>query len=126
MNYLVTGRITEDWTKNDRDWFFDLVKFFIWDDPYFFKYCSDQVFRKRIADHEVRSVLSFYHDQVWGHFSGRKTTAKVLQYGFYWPTLFRDASEYCKSCPRCQQLGRLTKRDMMPQNPIIMVEIFNV
>ena len=35
------------------------MKFFIWDDPYFFKYYSDQVFRRCIPDNEVRSVLLF-------------------------------------------------------------------
>ena len=75
----------------------------------------------------MRSVLSFYHDQVCGgHFSGRKTVAKVLQCGFYWPTLFRDAFECCKSCTRCQQLGRISRKDMMPLNPIIVVEVFDV
>ena len=60
---------------------------------------------------------------MWGDFSGRKATAKVLQCGFYWPTLLRDAFEYYK---RCQQLGRMSRRDMMPLSPIIVVEIFDV
>jgi len=115
------------WTKNDRDRFFHLVKFFIWDDPYLFKYCANQVFRRCIPDNEVRSVLSFYYDKAYGgHFSGRKTAAKVLQCRFYWPTLFKDAFEYCKSYTRCQQLGKISKRDMMPLSPVIMVEIFDV
>jgi len=36
VNYLVAGRIPEGWTKNDKDRFFHLVKFFVWDDPYLF------------------------------------------------------------------------------------------
>ena len=32
VNYLVAGRILESWTKNDRDRFLHLVKFFVWDD----------------------------------------------------------------------------------------------
>ena len=85
------------------------------------------MFRRSIPDHEVRSVLSFCHDQACGgHFSGRKIAAKVLQCGFYWPTLFRDTFEYCKSCPRCQQLGRINRRDMMLLSPIIVVEVFDV
>jgi len=43
MSYLVAGRIPEGWIKNDSDRFFYLVKFFVWDDPYLFKYCSNQV-----------------------------------------------------------------------------------
>jgi len=63
VNYLVTGRIPEGWTKNDRDKFFHLAKFFVCDDPYCFKYCSDQVFKLCIPDNEMRSVLSLCHDQ---------------------------------------------------------------
>jgi len=127
VNYLVAGRIPEGWTKNDRDRFFHLVKFFIWGDPYLFKCCYDQLFRRCIPDNKVRSVLSFCHDEACrGDFRGRKTAAKVLHCGFYWPTLFRGTFKYCKSCPRCQRLGRISRRDMVPLRPIIVVEIFDV
>jgi len=59
VNYLVASRIPDGWTKNDRDRFLHIIKFFIWDDPYLFKYCSDQVFRRCIPDHEVRSFFLF-------------------------------------------------------------------
>ncbi|XP_077210832.1 uncharacterized protein LOC143846285 [Tasmannia lanceolata] len=61
-----------------------------------------------------------------GHFSAKKTAHKVLQCGFYWPSLFRDAFDFCKACRSCQSLGRVTKRNMMPLNPILVVEIFDV
>jgi len=41
MNYLVASRIPKSWIKNDKNRFFHLVKFFVWDDPYLFKYYSD-------------------------------------------------------------------------------------
>ena len=72
-------------------------------------------------------MLSFCHDQACGdHFGPKKIATKVLQCGFYWPTLFKDAYEYCKSCNRCQQLGRITRRNMMPLQSILEVEIFDV
>jgi len=84
VDYLIAGRIPEGWTKNDRNRFFNLTKFIIWDDSYLFKYYFDQVFRRCISDNKARSVLSFCHDQPCrGHFSWRKTAAKVLQCGFY-------------------------------------------
>jgi len=70
-----------------------------------------------------RSVVTRH---VRGIFSGRKTATKVLQCDFYWPTLFRDTFEYYKSCPRFQQLGRINRTDIIPLNPIIVVEIFEV
>jgi len=57
-----------------------------------------------------------------GHFSARKIAAKILQCGFYWPFHVRDAHLYCKSCAKCQNLGRLSCRDETHLTPII----FNV
>jgi len=103
------------------------VKFFVWDDPYLFKYCLAQVSGRRIPDNEIRGVLSFCHDQTCeGNFSGRKPAVKVLQCGFYWPPLFRDTFEYYTSCPRFQLLDEISWRDMMPLSSIIVVEIFDV
>ena len=102
------------------------VKKFYWDDPYLFKYCSDQIFRRCILDNEVSSVINFCHSEACdGHFSSRKTTAKILQSGFYWPTIFKDTYEFCKTCENCQKLRSITKRNMMPLNPILEIEIFD-
>jgi len=80
------------------------------------------VLSRCIPDEEVKSVLSFcYELACGGHFSPHKTAEKVLQSGFYWPTLFKDAYEFCKMCPRCQMVGRISKRDMMPLNPILEI-----
>ena len=62
----MTGEIPLDWSKHDKDKFFYLVKFFYWDDPYLFKYCYDQMFRRCMSDNEIRSVFSFYYDQALG------------------------------------------------------------
>jgi hypothetical protein len=40
--------------------------------------------------------------------------------------MFRDAHAYCTSCERCQKLGCISKRNMMPLNPILIVDIFDV
>ena len=51
---------------------------------------------------------------------------KVLQSGFTWPSLFKDAHIMCRSCDKCQRLGKLTKRNQMPMNPILIVELFDI
>nr|CAN67553.1 hypothetical protein VITISV_028114 [Vitis vinifera] len=55
-----------------------------------------------------------------------KTTMKVLQSGFYQPSLFKDAHTKCRSCGKCQRLGKLTRRNMMPLNPILIIDLFDV
>ena len=51
---------------------------------------------------------------------------KVLQSGFYLPSLFKEAHQMCRVCDRCQRLGKLSRRHMMPLNPILVVELFDV
>ena len=90
-NYLVTGSILETWTAQDRRKFFVEVRDFYWDDPYLFKYCPDQILRRCIPDNETLSVIKFCHiEACGGHFSFKKTTAKILQCRFYWPTMIKD------------------------------------
>ena len=63
---------------------------------------------------------------VGGHFGVSKTASKVLQYGFWWPTLFKDAREYVLTCDRCQRMGNISKKHEMPLKGILEVEIFDV
>ena len=51
---------------------------------------------------------------------------KVLQSGFYWPSLFKDAQNICRGCDRCQILGKLSHCHMMPLNSILVVDLFDV
>ena len=54
------------------------------------------------------------------------TAMKVLQSRFYWPSLFNDAHNICRECDICQRLGKISRRHMMPLNPILVVDLFDV
>ena len=126
VNFLVTEKIPSHWTSQDKKKFLTEVKNFYWDDPYLFKYCHDQIFRRCAPDNEIGNIIKFCHSEACGgHFSSKKTAAKILQCGFYWPTLFRDSHAFCKACENCQKLGAISKRNMMPLNPILVIEIFD-
>ncbi|RVW66810.1 Retrovirus-related Pol polyprotein from transposon 297 [Vitis vinifera] len=95
--------------------------------PFLFKYCADQIIRKCVPEDEQQGILNHCHENACGgHFASQKTAMKVLQSGFTWPSLFKDAHIMCRSCDRCQRLGKLTKRNQMPMNPILIVELFDV
>ena len=48
------------------------------------------------------AVLQLAHDiPLAGHLGRRKTTSRILR--FYCPGIFRDVSDYCRSCPQCQK-----------------------
>ena len=39
-----------------------------------------------------------------GHLGKKKTTDRVLQ-RFYWPTMYRDIAEWCRTCDSCQKIS---------------------
>jgi hypothetical protein len=46
-----------------------------------------------------------------GHVATNITTKKILDACYWWPTLFKDTHEFCRSCDSCQRIGGLeTKR----------------
>ncbi|KAL6340668.1 hypothetical protein AAG906_010576 [Vitis piasezkii] len=95
--------------------------------PFLFKYCADQIIRKCVPKEEQQGILSHCHESACGgHFASQKTAMKVLQSGFTWPSLFKDAHIMCRSCDRCQRLRKLTRRNQMPMNPILIVDLFDV
>lgn len=99
----------------------------LWDEPFLFKNCADQILRRCVPREEVDSILTHCHSSAYGgHYGGDRTAAKVLQSGFYWPTLFKDAHLFASRCDRCQRVGNITKRHEMPLNCILEVEVFDV
>ncbi|RVW18567.1 Transposon Tf2-8 polyprotein [Vitis vinifera] len=126
-NYLVTGEIPSEWNAQDRKHFFAKIHAYYWEEPFLFKYYADQIIRKCVPEDEQQGILNHCHENACGgHFASQKTAMKVLQSGFTWPSLFKDAHIMCRSCDRCQRLGKLTKRNQMPMNPILIVELFDV
>ncbi|XP_057491373.1 uncharacterized protein LOC130777106 [Actinidia eriantha] len=80
-NYLATEQLPTHWTPQEKRKFLVEAKRFVFDDPYLFKYCPDQIIRRCVSDMET--------------------------------------------CDRCQQLGSVTRRNMMPMSPIFVIEIFD-
>jgi len=79
-----------------------------------------------VDNEEAKKILWQCHNSPYGgHFNGERTAAKVLQSGFYWPTLFKDAYKNCKSCDECQRSGSMSKRNEMPLQSILEVEVFD-
>ena len=83
--------------------------------------------RRYVPDNEMQRILHHCHGrEVEGHFGATKTTTKVLQLRFYWPTLFKDAYAYVKACDACQKTENISIRNEMPLNNILEVELFDV
>ncbi|KAL4281752.1 hypothetical protein GQ457_03G018580 [Hibiscus cannabinus] len=103
------------------------AKGYFWDEPYLFKQCVDQIIRRCIPEEEQHLILEQCHSAPYGgHFSWNRTVAKVLQYGLYWPTLHRDAQLFCQQFDRCQRTVNISRRNEMPLQNILEVELFDV
>ncbi|KAM1315775.1 hypothetical protein ACFX2F_019502 [Malus domestica] len=127
VNYLVSKHVPSELLKHQGDKLKKEARFYVWDDPYLWKFCPDQVIRRCVHDSEFNAILTFCHTYACGgHFGTQRTALKVLECGFYWPTIFRDARTFCMSCDRCQRTGNIGPKQQMPQTPIFSVEIFDV
>ena len=79
------------------------VKYYVWEEHFLYKICGDGIYRRCLPENEVCSVLHDWHASTYGsHYGPDKTIVKVLQAGFYWPTLFKDARKFVMTCDRCQ------------------------
>ncbi|XP_042028517.1 uncharacterized protein LOC121782529 [Salvia splendens] len=126
-NYLVTGIIPEGLSSNQKKKFLSDTRTYVWEDPFLFRICSDGVIRRCVGEHEHLQILSACHDSLYGgHFGARRTAFKVLQSGFFWPSIFKDAKAYVERCDSCQRAGNISWRNEMPMNNIHEVELFDV
>ena len=53
-----------------------------------------------------KEILSMAHDTpMSGHLGVNKTYHRILTH-FYWPSLKKDVSQYCRNCHTCQMVGK--------------------
>lgn len=58
---------------------------------------------------EAEYVLLEVDEEICGdHMAAKALTYKVLWQGYYWPTIFKEATEYVKKCTKCQLNSPIT------------------
>jgi len=125
INFLATRDLSAHWSTEDKGKFLNEVKNFYWDDPYLFKNCPDQIFQRCIPDNEVSGVIKLCHSEACeSHFLSKNTTVKILQCGFYWPTMFKDTHVFCKACENCQKSGFISKHKESLDNLLLTFETY--
>jgi hypothetical protein len=79
-----------------------------------------------VFQYEQQEILRKWNGSAYGgHHAGNRTAQKVLQSGFYWPTLFKDARKFILSCDECQRVGNISRRNEMPINYSLVIEPFD-
>ncbi|GKC13630.1 reverse transcriptase domain-containing protein [Tanacetum coccineum] len=102
-NYLVGDIMPKVMTYQQKNKFFFDLKNYFWEDPYLFKVCLDG-----------------------GHYGPTTTTEKVLDSGFYWPTIIKEAHTLVRLCEACQKSRNISKHDEMPLNNIQICEVLDI
>ncbi|RDX73053.1 Retrovirus-related Pol polyprotein from transposon 17.6, partial [Mucuna pruriens] len=83
-NYVATSQFPPKASSLYKEKLQSDTKYYIWDDPYLWRLCSNKVIRKCIPDAEINSVLQFCHSAPGGgHYGLTRTAKKVLNCGLY-------------------------------------------
>ena len=127
VNYLVAKVVPPEFNYQQKNRFFAHLRHYYWEEPILYRHCTDQVIRRYVPEDEMNSVLNHCHTlPCGGHFGSQRTTAKVLQSGFYWPSLFKDAHHFVSTCDKCQRRGGISRKDEPPMHPILEVKLFDL
>ena len=69
---------------------------------------------------EAEYVMKEVHEGICGNHSGaRSLVHKLVQVGYYWPTMQKDAVSYTRACDKCQRLENLTHSPLEVLTPIM-------
>ena len=126
VNYLITRKVPNDWDYNERKNFFKTLPHYFWEEPELFYLGVDQVLRRCVSKEEQGKILERCHSSSYGgHYSSKITATKLLQCGFYWPTFIKDTHNFYLKFLTCQAAIKIDKKNSMPLQPILEVEVFN-
>ncbi|KAF8048360.1 hypothetical protein N665_2550s0003 [Sinapis alba] len=126
-NYLAADQEPLKFIGYDKKKILKDVRRYFWDEPFLYKQCVDNVFIRCVTEEEIPGILFYCHGSNYaGHFAASKTVSKILHVGYWWPKMFKDAHSFVSKCDICQRQGNISKRNEMPQNFILEVEVFDV
>ena len=91
-----------------------------------YKMGPDEILHRCVLEHEKPLILAEAHFGVaGGHYAGKSMAQNILTAGLWWPTIHKDAREYCHSCDICQRIGKPSRRDDMPLVPQVTLQAFD-
>eukprot|EP00253_Pinus_taeda_P006299 PITA_06299 len=124
-NYLVSAQFPPHLSSKEKSRIVRKSVSFTWIGGNLFKLGPDQILRRCVREEEVFDILLTCHDgPCGGHFVAKRTAFKILQAGYYSPTLHADVRRYISQCDRCQRMGKPTPRDEIPLQPQVTLEPF--
>ena len=127
VNYLACGIMPYDFSNQQKRKLRTDSRLYIWDDPLLFRRGVDMIIKRCVPETLQGGIIDKCHASPYGgHFAGDRTAHKIIQSGFYWPTLFKECFEWVKHCDKCQRMGNISKRNEMLLQGILVVQNFDV
>jgi hypothetical protein len=75
---------------------------------------------------ETQMVMKELHEgPLRKHFATKISQRKILDARYWWPIMYIDVHDYCKSCDACQKIGRLATQSLaklvtsLPKEPFM-------
>uniref|UniRef100_A0A2N9FVX8 Integrase catalytic domain-containing protein n=1 Tax=Fagus sylvatica TaxID=28930 RepID=A0A2N9FVX8_FAGSY len=63
-----------------------------------------------LSPEEANYVIREVHEGICGNHSGARALAhKLTRAGYYWPSLLHDATQYVKTCDKCQRFANIPR-----------------
>ena len=127
VNYLTYGVMPFEFSYQQRRKLRTDCRLYIWDDLLLYRRGANMIIRRCVLETKQGGIMEKCHALPYGgHFTGDKTTQKILQSGFYWPTLFKDYFEWVKHFDACYRMRNLSRRNEMLLQGIMVVQVFYV
>lgn len=79
VNYLVAVMLPKDMPRQEKVKIKREARKYLWDDPYLWKFCADQILRRFITEDEIESILKLCHAEACGgHFGPKRKARKIF------------------------------------------------
>jgi len=73
-----------------------------------YKMGQDNKLWRSLTTTKTQMVMKDLHEEpLGGYFAFEIIKRRLLDVGYWWPTMYRDVHDYCKSCDACQRIGGL-------------------
>ena len=90
-----------------------------------YKLAPDHTFKRCLEKNEISAVIESMHtEESGGHYALYNTVKKILNAGYWWPTMYRDTHTFIQTCDSCQRTGKPTASSHWPLTPIIPLAPF--
>ena len=106
-NYLSSGQLPPSISSKEKKKIIKQSARHIWVNGDLFYMGYDLIIRICVRQDEVLDILKACHDEpCCVHFAEKRTAYKILNLGYYWPSIFKDSKKYVRSYDTCQWMGR--------------------